>query len=86
MEAFDMSLLGCSMTLEVLNQEVEKLVKGAELSHTLRNRDKARYVWKEDIMAGLLQQLRGQSMALGLLLKAIDKYVSSPYSLVLYQS
>ncbi|KAH0536008.1 hypothetical protein FGG08_007091 [Glutinoglossum americanum] len=72
MEALEMSLLGCTMTLSILTEEIERLVQGIELSETLKRKDKAKYVWKEDVMLSLVQQLRGQSMALGLLLKAMD--------------
>jgi hypothetical protein len=72
MEALDISLLGCTMTLSVLTEEVEALVKGAELSQTLKWKKRAKFVWKEDTMISILQQLRGQSMALSLLLKAMD--------------
>lgn len=76
--ALDLSLLGCTMTIEVLTSEVNPMVGEGQLQSTLnpakgKKKAKAKYVWREESMNGLLQQLRGQSMALGLLLKAVDK-------------
>ena len=75
-DTLDLSLTATSMTMSVLRDETDELVRGAELSVTLKSKERAKFVWKEETMSGLLQQLRGQGIALGLLLKAIDRFVS----------
>jgi len=72
-EAIDLSLTGCSLTLSVLEKEVTKLIENAvEVASRMGKSDRAKYVWKEGSMNELLQQLRGQSSALTFLLKALD--------------
>jgi len=61
------------MTMEVLGEEIDSLVKGVDMSRMLRKRDKTRFLWKEDKMMQLANQLSRQAIVLGLLLKAIDK-------------
>ncbi|KAH8590959.1 beta-lactamase/transpeptidase-like protein [Bisporella sp. PMI_857] len=74
--ALDLSLLGCCMTLEVLEKEIGEMTGEVRLESTLRGKlgrmGKARYVWREDSMVALLGQMRGQSAALGILLKAVE--------------
>lgn len=71
--ALELSLIGCTMTLSVLTEDVGRIVRDIDLAKTLGRKQKAEYVWKQDKMASLMQQLRGQSMALSLLLKAMDR-------------
>jgi hypothetical protein len=75
-EAFELSLTAATTTMSVLEEEIHELTMAAVVTEIMRSRDKATYVWKEQLMADLLQQLRGQSNALALLLKAVDRYVS----------
>ena len=72
-EAMDLSLTGCALTLSILEKEISKLtnVIGASTS-AMGKSDRVKYVWKEESMTELLQQLRGQTSALTLLLKALD--------------
>ncbi len=71
-DALELSLMGCGMTLSILTDEVGKLVGEIEISQTLKRSHRAKYIWKEATMSSLMQQLRGQSLALSLLLKAMD--------------
>jgi hypothetical protein len=72
-EALDLSLVGCTLTMSVLNKEVDSLVENIDDDAAKMTKGKRiKYLWKEETMNDLLQQLRGQSSALSLLLKAID--------------
>ncbi|KAH7345830.1 beta-lactamase/transpeptidase-like protein [Pyrenochaeta sp. MPI-SDFR-AT-0127] len=73
MEALDLSLVGCTLTLSVLNKEIGNLVESIDDNAAKMTKGKRlKYLWKEESMNELLQQLRGQSSALSLLLKALD--------------
>lgn len=73
MEALDLSLVGCTLTLSVLSKEIDNLVESINDSDAKMSKGKkAKYLWKGESMDALLQQLRGQSSALTLLLKALD--------------
>jgi hypothetical protein len=73
MEALDLSLVGCTLTLSVLSKEIDNLVESINDSDAKMSKGKkVKYLWKGESMDALLQQLRGQSSALTLLLKALD--------------
>lgn len=72
--SFEIALLGCASTFAVLEEELKEM-QGGEAGPSRMQR--ARYVWKEEIMNELLQQLRGQQGALQLLLIALHTYVPS---------
>lgn len=76
LEALDLSLVGCTLTLSVLTKEIGGLTDGVEdlgkEQLGMGKGKRAKYVWKEESMNELLLQLRGQSSALMLLLKAFD--------------
>lgn len=73
MRAVDLSLVGCTLTLSVLSKEIENLTDTHGDSTTkMKKGKKLKYLWNEESMNELLQQLRGQSLALNLLLKALD--------------
>ena len=72
-EAIDLSLTGCTLTMSVLSKELDSLVDSVNSDRAkMAKGKKVKYVWKEEPMIELLQQLRGQSSALSLLLKALD--------------
>jgi hypothetical protein len=75
-EAFDLSLKAAATTMAVLQEEIDELLIAAVITQANRIRDKTAYVWKEQLMADLLQQLRGESNALSLLLSAAQWYVN----------
>jgi hypothetical protein len=66
LEALDLSLVGCTLTLSVLT----KGTSGEDVA--VKKTKKAQYVWNEASMNELLQQLRGQSSALAFLLEALN--------------
>jgi hypothetical protein len=70
--ALELSLTGCTITLFVLIEEAGKVARHIEIAQTLERKQKAKYVWKQDTVSSLVQQLRGQSVALSLL-KAMDR-------------
>lgn len=67
--AFDTALTGCMLVFSVLDDEIQRLNQNP-------NDPKRRmvYLWKEDTMKELLQQLRGQQTALTLLVQALQMY------------
>lgn len=72
-QALDLSLVGCTLTLSILTKEIDNLTKGTSGEDMAVNKTKqARYVWNEASMNELLQQLRGQSSALAFLLEALN--------------
>jgi hypothetical protein len=75
LDALESSIIGCTMVLSILTKELSKIVTDIEISHTLKRKQKSKYIWQQDKMSDFVQQLRRQSMALGLLLKAMDRSV-----------
>lgn len=69
--SFELALNGCSITLLVLNDEVQKIV-GPEKAGFLSWKSKAKYMWNEESMKDLLATIRGQQSALHLLVTAIQ--------------
>lgn len=78
---FDVALTGCSVVFAVLNDEIAALV--AECQEDMSWSQRAKIVWKDAIMKDLLQQLRGQSAAIGLLIQALQMYDDSQLQLIM---
>ena len=70
---FDTALTGCSVVIAVLNDEITALVTSGQEGIT-NWRQRAKLIWKDDLMKDLLQQLRGQSAAIGLLIQTLQMY------------
>ena len=70
---FDQALTGCVLIFSVLDDEVKKLCE--PVGKGLLGR--VAYLWKEEVMKDLLQQIRGQQTALSLLVQAFQMYVHS---------
>ncbi|KAJ9668276.1 hypothetical protein H2201_001706 [Coniosporium apollinis] len=71
--AFDTALTGCMMVFSVLQDEVQSLTSSSKsASKDIGWSIKAKYLWKEETMKDLLQQLRGQQTALTLLIQALQ--------------
>jgi len=66
-QTFDQALTGCVLIFSVLDDEVQKLYEGAN-----KVVGRATYMWKEEAMKELLQQIRGQQSALTLLIQAFQ--------------
>lgn len=73
---FDSSFTGCRVVIAALEEEVSRLAIGASSSGIVNWRIRARYLWKEAEMKELLSQLRGQQIALGILVQAIQLLVT----------
>lgn len=69
---FDCALTGCSVVLEVIDDEIQKLVEASNGEVELGWAARCRLIWNEDLMKDLLTQLRGQQTALTLLLQGIQ--------------
>lgn len=68
---FDSALTGCSVVLAVLDDEIAALItegRSGDMSWDQR----VKLVWKDAVMQDLLQQLRGQSAAIGLLIQVLQ--------------
>lgn len=75
--AFDTALTGCMMVFSVLQDEVQSLTSSSKsASKDIGWSIKAKYLWKEENMKDLLQQLRGQQTALTLLIQALQMCVA----------
>lgn len=74
--AFDTSLVGCAMLYSCLESEVHDLDTALRQTGALDWRRKFKAVWKQDEMTNLLQQIRGQEVALSLLLQGLQMHVS----------
>lgn len=70
--AFDTALTGCMVVFRVLDDEVKKLTSGGDGTAKLGFKVKARYLWDEETMKELLQQIRGQQTAISLLIQALQ--------------
>ncbi|KAF7506534.1 hypothetical protein GJ744_011680 [Endocarpon pusillum] len=58
-EAFDTALLGCALTLSVLDEELRKLVQGGVIDTNALEPRKLKYLVENDRLKELLQQIRG---------------------------
>ena len=76
----DQALTGCYVVFDVLQDEVEKLTESAQNgSSNLPFTAKVRYLWNENTMRDIREQLRGLQQALVLLLQVLGAYVG-PFS------
>lgn len=67
--ACDTALTGCTLLYSCLDDEVRSLRISAGVNGEMSWSQKAKTVWKDDTMKELLQQIRGQTSALTLLLQ-----------------
>ena len=67
----DTALAGCALVFSVLDTQIQEITKGKDPGDIDRI-GKAKAVWKEDSLKELLQQLRGQQIAINLLLTALQ--------------
>jgi hypothetical protein len=70
---FDTGLLGCALALSVLDDEVQGLVQGADLTEGVSAKKKMQYALDPDRLKELLTQIRGQQIAITLLLTTFQK-------------
>ncbi|KAK6074232.1 hypothetical protein SCUP234_08282 [Seiridium cupressi] len=68
---FDIAVTGCMVIYAVLDDEVQSIMTLCLDGH-LGWFEKAKVLWKEDTMSGLLQQLRGQQHAISLLIQVLQ--------------
>ncbi|KAJ4353881.1 uncharacterized protein N0V89_005611 [Didymosphaeria variabile] len=67
----DQALTGCWVVYQCLDEEVRDLARKVDVND-LRKRDRARFLLKEANFKELLQQIRGQQSALGLLIQGLQ--------------
>ncbi|KAK9423675.1 putative Fungal N-terminal domain-containing protein [Seiridium unicorne] len=68
---FDIAVTGCMVIYAVLDDEVQSIMALC-VDGQLGWFEKAKVLWKEDTMSGLLQQLRGQQHAISLLIQVLQ--------------
>lgn len=70
-DTLDKALTGCWVVYQCLDEEVQELNSKMDVND-LRKRDRARFLLKEANFKDLLQQIRGQQSALGLLIQGLQ--------------
>lgn len=70
-DTLDRALTGCWVVYQCLDEEVRDLAQKVDVND-LRKRDRARFLTKEANFKELLQQIRGQQSALGLLIQGLQ--------------
>jgi hypothetical protein len=71
----DKSLIGCMVLFSCLEQEIARVSKLAGGQDALNWRAKARVVWKHETFQDLLNGMRGQQVALSVLLQLLQMFV-----------
>ena len=80
LQTLDTALIGCSVVILALQEEIGKLEAGLLKARADRSGDqiqshwllRMKILWKENIMKELLVQIRGQQASLGFLLQALN--------------
>lgn len=75
-QSFDIVLTGCTVTLSVLDSEIQQVLKGREDEEMAGFCQRAKYVWNEDTLKSVLDELRGQREALNLLVTVVQRLVA----------
>ncbi|OJD40511.1 ankyrin repeat protein [Diplodia corticola] len=71
-DTFDTALTGCTIVYACLDEEIHRLSAGARDADAMTWKVRCRFIWREDTMRDLLSQLRGQQMALNLLVQMLQ--------------
>jgi len=72
---FDTALTACLITFSCLEEEVRLLTEGAANGPGVDWKEKAKRIWKEDVMLELLKQIGEQQITIGLLVQTLKMYV-----------
>jgi hypothetical protein len=76
-QTFSAAIAGCNLVLSCLDEEVEKIQVGMGPEGSKGRKGKARWLWKEETMNGLLQTLRGQHSAIFSIVQCLQVCVCS---------
>ena len=71
-ESFDVALTGCTVTFSLLDVELQKLCQQSKDKDTYSAKDRIKFVWNEDLVRSLLDDMRGLQGAVTLLLTALQ--------------
>ncbi|KAL1615766.1 hypothetical protein SLS54_008771 [Diplodia seriata] len=71
-DTFDTALTGCTIVYACLEDEIQRLAAGARDADAMTWKVRCRFIWREDTMRDLLSQLRGQQLALNLLVQMLQ--------------
>jgi hypothetical protein len=72
---FDAALTGCTLVYSCLDEEVRGLMQSVDSKGRFGKTAKAKYIWKEDMMQGLLRSIRGQHSAIMSLIQCLQVFV-----------
>ena len=76
LEIFDVPLTGCVFIFSLLDVELQKLYDSSKEHDSYKWKDKMRYVWNEDQVKAILDNMRGLQSAFDLMLTVLQTYVS----------
>ena len=76
-ESLETSLLGCALTMSVLQEQIGGLAQETEEGELKPK--KFKYVLEQDYLKELLQQIRGQQISITLLLQTYQRYEKVSY-------
>jgi hypothetical protein len=72
LDTLDTALTGCMLVCSCLENETQRLVSGAGETKAVSWGAKARLLWNQDTLKELLENIRGQQLALSLLIQALE--------------
>lgn len=81
-QSFNIALTGCTITFSALDIELEKILGSSENGKTLGLHERAKFIWKEDVLNAVMEELRGQRDALNLLVSVVQRYLSYNWTIV----
>jgi hypothetical protein len=72
-EKFKTALTGCTVTLSVLESELQKIVKDNEPGSEMKASNKVHFVWNQDGLNTRILELRGQRDAFSFLITVVQR-------------
>ena len=66
---------GCTVTISVLDNELDKVLKQSGSEGKLSFHQRVKFLWNEEGLKGAMEELRGQREALNLLVTVVQRQV-----------
>lgn len=73
-QKIDIALTGCTFTLTRLDNELRDILQKKEADGKLTFRQRSKFVWNEDTLREVMEELRGQREALNFLVNVVQRY------------
>ncbi|MCJ1353489.1 MAG: hypothetical protein MMC33_003475 [Icmadophila ericetorum] len=73
-QKFDIALTGCTFTLTRLDNELQDILQKKEADDRLPFRQRAKFLWSEDTLKEVMEELRGQREALNFLVNIVQSH------------